>query len=121
MSAVARVSVTRLPATAAVAVTADPATSTAHVPPVPAGSSGSSNASSTLVPSVEVWGAAAPVVTSVGRMASTVAPASAGTASWVRSAWRVVAVAMIVSPSESVNAFAGMAMPSASTSSTITM
>ena len=44
----------------------------------------------TCVPSVDVVGASLPVVTSVGRMPSTVCPASIATAVWVRSALVVV-------------------------------
>ena len=44
----------------------------------------------TCVPSVDVVGAAAPVVTSVGRMPSTLCPVSIATTLWVRSALVVV-------------------------------
>ena len=40
----------------------------------------------TCVPSVDVFGASLPVVTSVGRMPSTVCPASIDTTLWSRSA-----------------------------------
>ena len=40
----------------------------------------------TFVPSVDVFGASEPVVTSVGRMPSTLCPASIATAVWSRSA-----------------------------------
>ena len=44
----------------------------------------------TFVPSVDVVGASVPVVTSVGRMPSTLCPASIATAPWSRSALTVV-------------------------------
>ena len=44
----------------------------------------------TCVPSVDVVGASLPVVTSVGRMPSTLCPASIATAAWSRSALLVV-------------------------------
>ena len=62
----------------------------------------------TFVPSVDVVGAPAPVVTSVGRMASTLCPASIATATWSRSAAVVLPVAVIVSP---VSLFAAIATP----------
>ena len=48
------------------------------------------NTSNTVSPSVDVVGASLPVVTSVGRMPSTVCPASRATAVWSRSAVMVV-------------------------------
>ena len=44
----------------------------------------------TFAPSVVVVGASVPLVTSVGRMPSTLCPASTGTAAWSRSALAVV-------------------------------
>ena len=63
----------------------------------------------TFVPSVDVVGASAPVVTSVGRMPSTLCAASIATAAWARSALLVVLpVAVMVPP---VSLFAAIAMP----------
>ena len=68
------------------------------------------NTSNTVSPSLDVAGASVPVVTSVGRMPSTLCPASIATASWSRSAAAVVLpVAVIESP---VSLFAAIAMPS---------
>ena len=70
----------------------------------------------TFVPSVEVVGASAPVMTSVGRMPSTRWFREAGTATWSRTASRLVsAVALIVPPLAS-SLFAAIEMPSASSS-----
>ena len=67
------------------------------------------NVSITVVPSVDVVGASLPVVTSVGRMPSTLCPASIATATWLRSALTVVLpVAVMVPP---VSLFAAIAMP----------
>ena len=63
----------------------------------------------TFVPSVDVVGASAPVVTSVGRMPSTLCAASIATAAWARTALLVVLpVAVMIPP---VSLFAAIAMP----------
>ena len=68
----------------------------------------------TFVPSVDVVGASLPVVRSVGRMPSTLCPASIITATWSRSALMVVLpVAVMVPP---VSLFAPIATPPAATS-----
>ena len=73
----------------------------------------------TVVPSVDVVGAAVPVVTSVGRMPSTLCPASIMTATWSRSAALVVLpVAVMVPP---VSLFAAIAMPFGAESPTTTV
>ena len=52
----------------------------------------------TFVPSVDVVGASLPVVTSVGRMPSTLCPASIATAAWARSALVVVLLLAVMVP-----------------------
>ena len=66
----------------------------------------------TCVPSFDVVGASAPVVTSVGRMPSTFCPASISTAAWWRSALMVVLPVAVIVPPLSVILFAAIAMPS---------
>ena len=69
-----------------------------------------------FVPSVEVFGALSPVVTSVGRMPSTLWLAEAATAAWVRTASGLApAVALIVPPLAS-SLLAAMERPSVSAS-----
>ena len=63
------------------------------------------------MPSVDVVGASAPVVTSVGRMPSTLWLASIKTAPWSRSALTVVLPVAVMVPPLSVSLFAAIAMP----------
>ena len=72
----------------------------------------------TVVPSVDVVGASLPVVTSVGRMPSTLCEASMATATWSRSTLVVLPVAVMVPP---VSLFAEIATPPAATSPTATV
>ena len=68
------------------------------------------NVRRTFVPSVDVLGASLPVVTSVGRMPSTLCPASIATAAWSRSTAVVLPVA-VMAPPLSVSLFAAIATP----------
>ena len=63
------------------------------------------------MPSVDVVGASAPVVTSVGRMPSTLCPASIAIAAWSRAALLVVLPVALMVPPLSVSVFAAIAMP----------
>ena len=63
----------------------------------------------TFVPSADVVGASLPVVTSVGRMPSTLCPASIATAAWSRLALMVVLPVAVMVPPLSV--FAAIATP----------
>ena len=75
----------------------------------------------TFVPSVDVVGASAPVVTSVGRMPSTFCPASIATAAWARTALLVVLPVAVMVPPLSVSLFAAIAMPFGAVSFTTTV
>ena len=75
----------------------------------------------TCVPSVDVVGASLPVVTSVGRMPSTLWLASIKTAPWSRSALTVVLPVAVMVPPLSVSLFAAIATPPAATSPTATL
>ena len=67
----------------------------------------------TFVPSVDVVGASAPVVTlSVGLMPSTLCAASITTAAWARTALLVVLPVAVMVPPLRVSLFAAIAMPS---------
>ena len=76
------------------------------------------NTSNTVSPSVDVVGASVPVVTSVGRMPSTLCEASIMTAVWVRSAAVVLPVAVMVPP---VSLFASISTPFGAESPTNTV
>ena len=73
------------------------------------------------MPSVDVVGASLPVVTSVGRMPSTLWLASIKTAPWSRSALTVVLPVAVMVPPLSVSLFAAIATPPAATSPTATV
>ena len=108
--AVVRVSVTLVPVTlAAVVVTVTPLAWMVMLVRRTALRRVSLNVRITCVPSVDVVGASLPVVTSVGRMPSTLWSSSIATAAWSRSAVAVVLPVAVMAPPVSV--FAAIATP----------
>ena len=74
-----------------------------------------------FVPSVEVFGALSPVVTSVGRMPSTLWFAEAATAAWSRTASGLSPAVALIVPLLRVSLLAAIDRPSVSTSLTATV